>query len=132
MMGNRIIKFIISGGTAAFVDLLCLYIFTDLFRLWYLLSAVLAFVIAFIVNFNFQKFWTFKGDHEKQGREQLVMFLIINLINLSLNSLGMYLLVERVGIWYLLSQFLMSGILAFESYFVYRLVIFKHRVENNI
>lgn len=122
---KRFIRFLVAGGTAAMVDLLFLYLFTDVFKIWYLGSAVLAFLFAFVVSFGLQKFWTFKGDHHHQSRAQLLLYLSINLINLGLNSLGLYLLVDKLGAWYLLSQVIMSGLLAFESYFIYKLVVFK-------
>jgi putative flippase GtrA len=122
---QRIIKFLISGGTATLVDLFLLYGFTDLLKIWYLGSAVMAFVFAFMVSFGLQKFWTFNGEHSRQSKEQLIMYLSVNLVNLGINSAGIYLLVDKVGAWYLFSQVMMSGLIAFESYFVYKLVIFK-------
>ena len=50
---RQYVKFIIAGGTAAFTDLVLLYIFTDILGWWYLVSAAIAFVIAFFVSFFF-------------------------------------------------------------------------------
>jgi len=121
-----IIKFLISGGTATVVDLIALYYFTDIMKLWYMMSAMLAFVIAFGVSFTLQKFWTFNGQHARRKREQVPMFLTVNLINLGINSIGMYLLVDKVGLWYIFAQIILSATIAFMSFFIYRYIIFKN------
>lgn len=115
----------ISGGTATVIDLVALYILTDAYKIWYLLSAIIAFAIAFIANFAMQKFWSFAGEHEKKSHHQLFLFLSINLMNLAINASGMYLLVDKIKIWYIFSQIIMSALIAMESFFVYKVIIFK-------
>jgi putative flippase GtrA len=56
------VKYVVSGGSAAIVDIVALYVFTDLFGIWYILSAILAFISAFFVSFLLQKYWTFKDN----------------------------------------------------------------------
>jgi len=122
---QSIIKFLISGGAATLIDLIALYFFTDILKIWYLISAILAFTLAFTANFAMQKFWSFNCEQEKKSHHQLILFLLVNLINLSINSFGVYLLVEKMNIWYIFSQVIMSGLIAMESFFVYKLLIFK-------
>jgi len=61
----RVFRFLLSGGTALLTDLILLYLFTDLFGIWYVASAVAAFILAFMVSFLLHKFWTF-GDHSRE------------------------------------------------------------------
>ena len=122
---KRVIKYLIAGGAAASVDLGFLYFFTDILGIWYLISACLAFIMAFFVSFYLQKFWTFRdGDKEKMYK-QLGVYLAVALVNLALNAALMYLLVDGLKIWYLLAQIMASGLIAAESYFVYKLLIFN-------
>ena len=73
-------KYIISGGTAAAVNLSSLYILTEFFHIWYIISATTAFIGAFAISFTLQKFWTFK-DHETEGmHKQLSLYFIVILI----------------------------------------------------
>lgn len=120
----RIIKFLISGGTATAVDLALLYYFTDILKMWYLAAAVLAFLLAFGISFVLQKFWTFSGNHARRKREQVPMYLATNLLGLAVNSLGMYLLVDLAGLWYMAAQVIMSATIAIFNFFMYRQVIF--------
>src|SRR3989344_202517 len=46
----RIVRFVVSGGTATAVNLGILFVLTHLFGLWYLLSSVIAFLGAYFVR----------------------------------------------------------------------------------
>jgi putative flippase GtrA len=129
----RVGRYLVAGGTAAATDLALLYVFTSVLGIWYLISAVLAFLIAFVVSFLLQKFWTFDDTSEKWKSQAAVYFMITG-TNLGLNTLLMYVFVDIFGIHYFVSQFIISGLIAFESYFVYQMFVFKKKppsiVEN--
>lgn len=128
---KTIIKFFISGTTATAVDLLFLYVFTDVFGIYYLISSVLAFVVAFFVSFGMQKFWTFRDRSKDRIYKQFSQYLTVTLFNLLINTYGMYVMVEKYEIMYLVAQFLMGGFIAVISFISYRFVIFKVRSEKN-
>ena len=120
-----VFRFLLSGGTSAGTDLVFLYLFTDIFGIWYLTSAVAAFILAFGVSFTLMKFWTF-GDHSREGLHmQLSIYFLVAIINLALNTLLVYIFVEWVGLHYLFAQIAASALLAVESFFVYQRVIFR-------
>lgn len=120
-----IIKYIISGGIATATDLGLLFIFTDIFNIWYLVSATIAFIIAFFVSFTLQKFWTFRENSREKIIQQLSLYLITGLINLAVNATGMYILVDVLNLWYMLAQIIMGGLIAFGSFLIYKFIIFK-------
>ncbi|MFA4941480.1 MAG: GtrA family protein [Patescibacteria group bacterium] len=122
-----IIKYIISGGTAAVVDLSALYFFTSLCGIWYVLSSSLAFLLAYFVSFSLQKFWTFRDNGREKIRQQMYLYFIVGVANLFLNGAGMYLLVDELGVMYLLAQIIIGAILGFSSFIIYRFVIFEKR-----
>ena len=122
----QIVKFVISGGTAAVVDLVLLYVLTDILGIWYLISATLAFVAAFFVSFGLQKYWTFGDRYTQKIYQQLGLYLTVAVINMLINAAGMYYLVDKLGIWYILAQVIVYSILAIESFLVYKYLIFKN------
>ncbi|MDD5072011.1 MAG: GtrA family protein [Patescibacteria group bacterium] len=125
-----IVKYIISGGTAAVVDLGCLYIFTDVFGIWYVISASLAFVVAFLISFSLQKFWTFRDNGRKKIYRQISLYFIVGVVNLLFNAGGMYLLVDKFGIMYISAQIIMGILLGSGSFLIYNFIIFeKKRIE---
>ena len=121
-----LIKYVVSGGSSAVIDLLAIYVFTDIFHIWYLFSAVLAFLLGFGVSFFLQKHWTFQ-DKSKETHNQAMMYLVLAAINLGINTLLMYVFVDIVHIWYLFAQVITGGLIAFSSFFVYRKIIFNNK-----
>jgi len=122
---KQLVKYGISGGIAFSTDLALLYFFTGTLNVWYLFSAVLAFIIAFFVSFFLQKFWTFR-DVSKQGiYKQMAQYFVIGLINLWINTMGMFLLVDLFSVMYILAQIIMSASIAIGSFIIYKFVIFK-------
>ncbi|MFH0955625.1 MAG: GtrA family protein [Candidatus Falkowbacteria bacterium] len=126
---KQVIKYLIAGGTAAFTDLSLLYILTDILGIWYLISACLAFAVAFFVSFFLQKFWTFRDADKEIMYKQMGVYLAVALANLALNGALMYVFVDGFKIWYMLAQFIISGLIATESYLVYKIFIFNKAVK---
>jgi putative flippase GtrA len=121
-----VLRFIIAGGTSAFIDLVFLYLFNSVFGIYYLFSAIIAFLIAFGVSFTLHKFWTFKS-HEEETHKQAVMYMGTSLFSLSLNTVLMYVFVDYLHIVVLLSQFFVGIIVAFSSFFISRNFVFKYK-----
>lgn len=122
---GALVRFFISGGSAAVVLLTLLYIFTDIVGLWYLASSVLAFLGAFMVSFTLHKFWTFADSNLQRAPTQAAAHFTAGLINLGLNTGFLYLLVDYAGVHYLVSQIIVSGSIAIVSFFVYKHFIFR-------
>lgn len=122
---SQIIKFIIAGGSAFVVNIIALFIFTEVLGIYYLASTVLAFVVAFCVSFVLQKFWTFRDSSREGMHVQATLYLLMQCVNLGLNALLMYAFVEYLHVYYLFSQVVISFFLAFTSFFINRRFIFK-------
>jgi len=122
---TKIVRYLISGGTAAFTNIAFLYIFTDIFGIWYIISGGMSFVIAFVISFILQKFWTFQDTSKDGLHRQVAVYFVTAIINLILNTGMLYIQVEYLGVHYLISQIIAGMIIALESYFVYQILIFK-------
>ncbi len=125
---TKVFRYLFSGGTAAFVDLFLLHIFVEYLHIWYLFSAIIAYLLAFFVSFILQKYWTFQETTRENIHKQMVWHFCLGLINLSINTVMLYVLVDFVGLHYMFAQILISGILATGSFFVYKFFIFKKNV----
>lgn len=121
---TRIVKFLIVGSTAALVNITVLFIATNFFHVWYLLASILSFSVALAYNFYLQKLWTF-GLRKSALTHGLAAFAGVNVVNLLLNTAGMYLFVDVVGLWYISAQLLTSAIIGIESFIAYH-YIFDH------
>jgi len=122
---KSIIKFIISGGTAASTNLALLFFFHGLFKWDLIFSTSLAFALSFLVSFTLQKFWTFRNYRQDKVAGQLLIYLLNAFIGLNLNGWLMYTLVNKYAVWYLLAQIIVSLIIGFWNFLVYKFIIFK-------
>lgn len=123
LMTSRVSKYVISGAIASLVMFVSLVFFRETLGIWYLYSSSFAFILAFLTSFALQKLWTFKNNVGNQStHKQLVLFFVVSIINLGINALGMFILVDLVHIWYIFSQFLVTVLIAVWSFFVYRAI----------
>ncbi len=122
---KQLARYVISGGTAATVNLILLYVLTDYLAIWYLFSTMLSYVISFFVSFFLQKFWTFRDSRKDQINRQLVIYACIAGFGLGFNVLLMYFLVDILHIWYMFSQIIVGFILAFCNFLFYKFFVFN-------
>ena len=119
------IKFGISGFTATAVDLLFLYLFHGVLAIHLLVASSMAFIIAFLVSFYLQKFWTFRNDDTTKMPQQLSIYFFVGTTNLLLNALIIHTAVRKFGVFYLIAQVLSTMILSAWSFMMNKFVIFK-------
>ncbi len=125
----KISRFLLAGGIGALINLALLYLLTEVVGWYYLCSATLSFAVAVTASFILQKFWTFADGRLAVWRHQALVFALVALINTGVNTLIVYGLVEVGGLHYLISQIVASVLIAFESFWVYHLLIFKLKIQ---
>jgi putative flippase GtrA len=117
-------RYVAVGIFAVVFDIGLLYTLADVFGMWYLAAAVIAFVVTFLVAFTLQKHWTFRdsaGGYMRQGAS----YFIIGVMNLVLDTVFLYIAVDVLHIWYLGAQVVIMGGLAFVSFLANRHITFK-------
>lgn len=120
----KVFRYLISGGTATFTNLLFLFIFANLIGIWYLTSEIMAYIISYVVSFSMQKYWTFNDSSKDRIASQAIIYSIVTTINLGINAGILYLLVEYANLNHMFGQLLASAIIAVESFFIYK-ILFK-------
>ncbi len=126
-----VLKYLIAGGSAVAVNIGTLYLCKDIWGFALNPAVVTGFLAGFFVSFTLQKFWTFEDSSVEKTPTQAGLYFILALINFFLNLALMNFFVEGLRIWHILAQFLVSGTIAFGSFFVYKHFIFrqKHLLE---
>lgn len=118
----RLLKFGISGAVAAFFHLGLLYFFTEFLHWWYVWSTSVAFVVAFLVSFVLQKFWTFENIAAGKFHFQIYAHFFLATFNLLLNNIFVYFLVEYGQIWYMYAQGITTIVIALETFLILRII----------
>ena len=123
-----IIRYLIAGGTGAVVDLSFVYVLTEYVGFdKHTTSVPVAFLIALLVSYTMQKYWTFTDNKSVRTHSQAMAFFAVQFFNFFLNSLLVYILTEKADIWYMASQFITGALLAISSFLIYRNFIFPKK-----
>ena len=101
---KQFIKFSIIGALNTIINLAVLYVCTDIFGIYYLISAVIAFIFAVTNSFVLNKTWTFKEKINQDASSKYVKFFIISIIALAVNLIILYVLVESFEVYYIIAQ----------------------------
>ncbi len=118
-------RYVVSGGTSAFVDLSVLFVLNSLVHVQYLVAAIIAFILAFGVSFTLHKFWTFRTHIVHDTRKQVFVYLAVSLFGLLLNTGLMYIFVSHLHMAVLLSQVFVGLMVACCTFFLSRNLVFK-------
>jgi putative flippase GtrA len=116
----RVARFLLAGSTGAAIDLGLLFVLVRVFGIRYMVSVFVAYVVAYGASFVLQKSWTFRDRSLGRIRAQAAWYFLVTAANIGLNSLLVYLFVEKAGIDYLAAQAVSAALIAVESYFIYR------------
>lgn len=124
----RVFKFLITGAIGLSVNL---GVFHTLYVLGvpYLAGSVSALLIAMVVGFVLQKYWTFEERSYERTRTQFMLYGMLSLCNLGVNTLIVYLLVEYANLYYLIAQAIGAGLVACTSYLAYKHYIFAETLN---
>ena len=122
----QVMRFVISGCTAALLNLSLFYVLFTLAHVHYLTAVVLASIATFITSFLLQKFWTFgtSGARGTFGR-QFALYVLSAGATVIMNLFLIYVLVQQVGLPPLLGQFFSLAAIAVLNFFIYKFLIFK-------
>ncbi|AIG97495.1 GtrA family protein [Archaeoglobus sp.] len=108
----RLLKFASVGAFGALINTLLLYIFTEYFRIYYIVSSVLAIEVAIVIQFTLNDYWTFKDKRSTNVRIFLFRLLKSNLWRVAgifVNISILYVLTELFKIYYIFSNFIGIG-----------------------
>ena len=84
---------------------------TEVVGLWYVYSNAIGAFTGTVVNFLIGRYWVFESTKRKI-HHQAMRYLLVSAGSLILNTLGVYLITEFVGINYVYSKLIVSIVIA--------------------
>lgn len=101
----QLFKFGIVGVLATVLDFLFLFVFTDVFGMYYLFSAAISFVLSTLFNYAASMRFVFNSKFSKDEKtKELLLFTILSVVGLLLNQFLMWLFVEKIALYYMLAK----------------------------
>ena len=101
---QQLIRFGFVGISAFAVDYGIMVLLTEVFNINYLISSGISFSVSVIYNYVLSIFWVFNVDRQKSGFANFVIFMLLSVIGLGINQLIMWVLVDKAGIFYMISK----------------------------
>jgi putative flippase GtrA len=118
-------RYVLVGGAAFIVDFLSLYILTDFFGVYYLISAAIAFILGIIANYFLSITWVFNKRSIENRHFEFGIFAIIGIIGLGLNEAFIWFFTEDLQLYYLYSKIIAAVIILFWNFFARKLTLFR-------
>jgi len=115
---REFVKFGVVGGMGTLINIAVLYLLTEKFGLYYMVSAVFSFMIAISHNFVLNKAWTFKENVKEEIGKKYFQFVFANVLVLIVNLSLLYFFTEFFGLYYIFSQLLATFITLFLNFFI--------------
>ncbi len=97
---NQFLRFFIVGGFCASLNLIILYVLTDLCKFHYLVSILIQNIVVNSIGFYLNRVFTFK-QKEDDLLQGLIKYHIVMISSLVIVSFLMYLFVDIFRIWYM-------------------------------
>jgi putative flippase GtrA len=107
------------GGIATVVDFGILYFLTEKIKIYYIISAMVAFLFGLIVNYYLSIHWIFRTEKFDNKWVEFGVFGIIGIIGLGLNVFFIWIFTETYHLYYLISKIL-ATVLVFAWNFIAR------------
>lgn len=121
----QLFRYTFVGGFAFLVDFGTLFILTEYFNIYYLVSAGIAFLFGLIINYFLSVKWVFNNRVMENVMLEFILFSVIGLIGLALNELFLYILTDIFLIYYLVSKLITTFIVYFWNFFARKLILFN-------
>lgn len=99
---NQILKFGVVGGIAFIIDYFVLFICTEFFGIYYLISSLISFSVSTVFNYIASIKWVFDVNQKKSQKKNFILFIVFSVIGLGLNQLIMWFGVDMLHIYYML------------------------------
>ncbi len=106
----QILRFSVVGGTAFLIDFGFLCLFKEVFGINYLIASGLSFTISVIYNYILSTHWVFDVDENHSKIKDLVVFIVLSVIGLGINQLMMWVMVDFMGVFYMLSKIVATAV----------------------
>lgn len=120
----QLFRYVFVGGTAFVVDFFFLYFFSDICGIYYLISAVLSFIISVLVNYIMSTKWVFNQDNIENKVLEFNLFILISTIGLVFTEILLYFFTDIVGLYYLISKIISAIIVLFWNFLARRVMFY--------
>ncbi|MBR9937842.1 GtrA family protein [Oscillospiraceae bacterium Marseille-Q3528] len=122
---SQIIKFGFVGFLCFFIDYGIMVFLTEALKINYLISSGCSFSVSVIVNYILSIKFVFDADRDANKVKQFLVFLFFSIGGLIINQIVMWVAVDLLGIFYMISKIGATAIVMVYNFITRKLFIEK-------
>jgi putative flippase GtrA len=130
---GQLVRFGIVGGLNTFVDYGMFNLLVGVFGVSYLMANPIAITAGILNSFLWNKNWTFSANRSRAWAREAVLFVLVSVIGMLLNTGGLWLLTWLSGneaLWAMNLQKLGASVVSMTWNFLgYRFLVFRRHFE---
>jgi putative flippase GtrA len=119
-------KYLFFSIVSTITDILFLFILTEFFKIFYLISAIISYFIGLLISFFGNRKYTFRKTNNKKEFHKFFDFLLISIIDVLLTIILIKYLTETIGLWYIVSKIIVVILIFFLKFFAHKKIAFKN------
>lgn len=119
-------RYVFVGGFSFIVDYGLLFILTEFFHLFYLISATISFIVGLVINYLLSTKWIFKKSKLSSTTLEFIIYGIIGVIGLILNNIMLFIFTDLLIIHYMISKLITAVIVMGWNFFGRRIILFNN------
>lgn len=124
MIFKQIIKFGIVGVIATVIDYVVLYMLTECFNIYYLVSAIISFSISLIINYCLSVKWVFDVK-KRQTIKEVFIFVFLSVLGLIINEIILYAGVNLLNVYYMICKLFSTIVVMIYNFITRKIFIEK-------
>ena len=121
----QLFRYTFVGGIAFIVDFSMLFVFTEIFSIYYLISAAIAFLLGLTTNYFLSIFWVFHKHTINNRWYEFGVFALIGIVGLGLNEFFIWFFTEHIHFHYLLSKIVSTVFVYLWNFFARKFILFR-------
>lgn len=121
----QLVRYTFVGAAAFAVDFSSLFVLTDLFNIYYLTSAAIAFLLGLTTNYSLSIIWVFNKRKFSKKWVEVGIFSLIGVVGLGLNGLLIWSFTEFAHFHYLFSKIISTVFIYLWNFSVRKILLFS-------
>ena len=121
----QILKFGVVGGSAFLIDYGIMIALTEFLGIHYLASSGISFAVSVIYNYMLSVKWVFDAKKDANKTQEFIVFIVLSVIGLGINQLFMWLFVDMMHIYYMLSKIIATVIVMVYNFITRKIFLEK-------
>ena len=121
----QVFRYNFLGSAAAIVDIGLLFLLTEVFGMYYLVSAAISFSVGLVINYAVSSVWIFPKSRVRNRYVAFAAYGLIGVAGLALNQTLMRLFTEHLHIFYGFSKLVSNAIISLWNFFARKYLLYR-------